>query len=164
MRLWIAMILAAPMTAFCASFGESLVGKNLQIAQCQDVTLMSLPFDVSVSSRIFASAFVSDGYYATIYAKVTNASGSTVLGVSPSFTSGSSSDHTAISGVVHQGTTPIDTAAQALVLQPGSYQLQMYIRVPAPLNCSNFTNISEAVLTYMLLSATYDRVFADGFS
>jgi hypothetical protein len=67
------------------------------------------------------------------------------------------------SGVVHQGATPIDTSAPALTLTPGDYQAQMYFRQQGA-SCTNGVTIPSAVLSVLILSSVYDRIYADGFA
>jgi hypothetical protein len=170
-----AMLALAATPAFAQSFFGNTIILTSATPTCpgdgtQDSgVLASAPLDVEVESRLMAIVTVSTGEQsAIVYAAVTNPSGSQTLGTT---SSGSQAwalgqDQTVrppitAQGVMHQGRTPIAPTAPILTLAPGSYNVQL--RVVSGF-CGSGFGFSSATLSYILLSATSDRLFANGFA
>jgi len=167
------LAIAAISASAQSSFGNTIILTSATPTCPGDGTqdsgvLASVPVDVGVASRLMAIVTVSTGEQsATVYAAVTNASQSQTLGTT---SSGSQvwalgQDQTVrppitAQGVMHQGRTPIAPSAQILTLAPGSYNVQL--RVVSGF-CGSGFGFDSATLTYVLLSAAADRVFANGF-
>jgi hypothetical protein len=152
-------------SSHAASFGQTFLIGETDFASCRDVVLMSAPIAVSSASRILASATVSLGVgVADVYAAVAPPSGSGFYGVTVNATRDEENASTlSTTGVVHNGSTPLDVTAAPLLLQPGTYQLQLHIT--GSNGCQNTQyGVLWGSLTYVLLGASFDQVFANGFA
>ena len=169
-----ALVAASSSAVGQSSFGDTIILTSATPTCPGDGTqdsgvLASVPVDVGVASRLMAIVTVSTGEQsATVYAAVTNASQSQTLGTT---SSGSQAwalgqDQTVrppitAQGVMHQGRTPIAPTASILTLTPGTYNVQVRVVFG---DCGSGFSFDSATLTYVLLSAVVDRVFADGFA
>lgn len=167
------LLLLSNASTFAVPFGTTTIVTNVFAANCSDVILASIPFAVSAAANVYVEgrASISLGPQITIYVKVLSADGVSLLGVSSSATmyfapnptlDSTSEIQIAVSGVVHSGSTPLDSTAAALTLAPGTYQAQLMYRLQG--SCSLHSTIPDAELSVLTLSAVFDRIFEDGFS
>jgi hypothetical protein len=150
--------------AEATSFGETTIVQSWFDPTCLAYyTPVSVPIVVGATSRIFARATLAGATHPQdMYVLVGSLEG-TVLGVTINSTNlSSTSDPLITEGVLHDGPTPLDSAAPALVLAPGTYLLQ--VRYTAAPFCTSGEGVRLSVLTYVMLSASFDRIFADGFA
>lgn len=164
-----------PLAVAAAPFGESKTVTNGTPVCPGDGTLAAgvlttLPVEVGVDSRIFVVVSVSTGAHsAGAYAAITRGANMPVLGtIENGFQAWQSGQEQqtrppiVVQGVMHASSNPVDPSATPLTLAPGSYQLQL--RVYSTGNCGQGFGATSATLTYILLSSSYDRIYADGFA
>jgi len=167
---------------FAAAFGDSAIVGATYVVSCvgpnpnAGSVLISIPFSVSASSRLFGTGTITthDKYFATVYVQVTSGPTQTVLGTTASATGLAAPPQGAAAtipiqiiaqSVVHNTATPLDPSAPSLVLAPGDYQVHLLV---AP-NCGSVVPgysfpVDSGALSFVLLSAYFDRIYADGFS
>jgi hypothetical protein len=163
--LWLSDANAAP-------FGETVILPEgfWQYQQCAPyITLLSAPIEVDVPTRVYATvtAVAPMGIGSPNPPSTVNiaavSTGGTILGVT---VAGASSTYEtpnfATQGVLHEGSTPLDASAPPLVLSPGQYQLQVHYLVTYDAKCT--LQYGPVALTYILLSGSFDTIFADGFA
>lgn len=164
-----ALILALPTLAYAAPFGTTVLkdGGTMNEGCAGYHVVLDAPLTVSASSRVYVDGTGSlelipqqpPGQRIAFAIVVTTADGSEVLATTADVTNASNSFE--MRGVLHEGTTPWDVAAQSKALQPGNYHLQARYQFRYD-NCG--FQYGPTSLSYIVLSAVLDRVFADSFS
>lgn len=153
-----------------APFGRTILSDGGAAASCAPYyVILDAPLVVSASSRVYVDATsvlggISQqppGQRISLAVVVTSQDGNQVLGTTADTTSLTGTY--AIRGVLHGGITPWDVSAAPAELVPGQYRIQArYVFLYGSSNCA--FNYGPLSLSYIVLSAVYDRVFADSFA
>ena len=179
---------AFPIAATAAAYGDTAFAPSY-VAHCTATTALTLPLSISTASRIYVSARAAytplgnTNTEAYVHVELRDGADTTTLAVSQqAITSGSDFNSNGAggssgsdkgfldsNGLLHGGTNVADPAAAIFTAAPGSYLLQMKVSSGpfAPIVCGEVGGGSggffNLTMTYLLLSSTFDSIFADGF-
>lgn len=136
-----------------------------------------MPVIVETSAQIFATfdatlTSTDGGNDISVHIELTDPSGNTILaseagetGAPIRFYDGnyrSFAQRMSTASVLHAGADSLDSSASAYVVLPGSYLLRVQGGMTPP-NCGVGESFEGPKLTYILLSAVSDRIYANGF-
>lgn len=155
--------------AEAASYGDTAYVSTTQVNGCDDKIALSLPMSVSVSSRVHVSARASfdpgssDLTLGVIVVELRDSGDSTTLATSQwAWGGGTNYAFAQSDGMLHSGTSVGDPNAAIYTATPGDYVLKMHVSASNG-TCAGSSFFYQPTLSYILLSAAFDRIFADGF-
>jgi hypothetical protein len=155
-------------------FGATILsdGGNVALSNCAPyVVLLDVPINLSAQSRLYADATAvapsgtgiePPSGRVSLQVVVINGN-DTILGSTTDSVSSDQSPNYAVHAILHAGSTPWDVTAAPLLLPEGSFHAQ--VRLLFRYNTDNCVfSYGPITMTYMILSAAGDRLFADGFA